>query len=318
MASKWKMKAVELIIGLAFTNNRYVPLDEAIERSPADAAIYDAVKRRFCSSVEKDDLFRTMRTAAHLRLSLDEKTIWPQYEKQLRELNKKSTLFIHDYKLGSISEDFEVVKDLLTHLKHTPKPPRVASKFPIYITSEQQMLNWASLETSEQFFTLYYDGVMPDELLYELTRSGYGFGKKLEYDITKSCYDESQFFDVILPQIFKQVIFSRSYCLKISLKYDNDFFKLKGWDKIIDLFNCYSVSLYRSVPKEKILEIVKDDSLYSFVRKLPEKATLKSYLTDKERARGVFNLIRDKNYELFSDFYECHQVKFEGGKFVNA
>ena len=57
--------------------------------------------------------------------------------------------------------------------------------------------------------------------------------------------------------------------------------------------------------------------LYGFVSNLPEKAILKNYNTDKIRARKAFSIIRDKNYELFKDFYECHQVSFKGGNFCN-
>ena len=225
--------------GLAFSNNRYIALPEEIEIQKPDASIYDVLKKRFSSSREKENLFASMRTAAHLRLSLDGNNLWDKVDKQLSEINKKSTLFIHDYTLGSINEDFEYVQDVLKQMKTAPMPPRVAAKFPIYITSQDQMLKWASLESSTQFFTLHYDGIMEDELLYELIQSGYGFGKKLEYDITNSCYDEKIFFEEILPKIFRQIIFSRSHLTKISLKYDDDFFKLKGWKEIIDLFNSH-------------------------------------------------------------------------------
>lgn len=304
--------------GLAFSNNRYIALPEEIECRVPDTSIYDFLKTRFCSSREKEELFRSMRTAAHLRLSLDGNTLWDKVDKQLGEINKKSILFIHDYTLGSINEDFEYVKEVLKQMRTAPIQPRIAAKFPIYITSGEQMLKWASLESSTQFFTLYYDGIMEDELLYELIQSGYGFGKKLEYDITNSCYDEKFFFEEVLPKIFRQIIFSRSHLTKISLKYDDDFFKLKGWKEIIDLFNSFAVSLFDSVSSEKLQKILADDSMYSFVKNLPEKAILKTFVTDRERARKVFSLIRDKNYELFADFYECHQVQYKGGKFVNA
>lgn len=304
--------------GLAFSNNQYIPQEIDIESVVPDVSIYESVSRRFNVSREKEELFNSMYTAAHCRLSLNGNSCWPALEKQFQDLNKKSMLFIHDYNLGSIKDDYEIVKDLLKGMKQYPLAARVASKFPIYIISDEQMLKWASLPSSSQFFTLCYDGVFPDEVLYELIKSGYGFNKKLEYNITKSCYDEQKFFEQILPQIFRQIIFSRSYRIKILLRYDEDFFKPRGWDKIINLFNSYAVSLYDSVSPEKLQKILRDDSLYSFVKRLPEKALLKSYPTDRARAREVFNLIREKNYELFSDFYECHQVQYQGGKFVNV
>lgn len=304
--------------GLAFANNHYIPQDIDIEMTPPDPSIYDSVKNRFSCSAEKEDIFHSMRVGAHIRLSLDGKKVWNQFNRQLHNLNQKSTLFIHDYSLGYIEDDYYVVKDILTHMKQYPQEARIAAKFPINITSNEQMIKWASLPSAAQFFTLCYDGVFPDDVLYELIQSGYGFDKKLEYNITKSCYNEQVFFEQILPQIFRHIIFSRSYRIKILLKYDEDFFKAQGWDKIINLFNSYMVSLYDSVSPEHFQKIIKDDSLYSFVKNLPEKATLKSYPTDRARAREVFNLMREKNYDLFTDFYECHQVEYKGGKFVNA
>ena len=304
--------------GLAFSNNNYISLNEKIEATVPDTSIYEATKRRFSSSGLWEDMYITMRSAAHLRLSLDGINIWSNFEKQLDNPKKYNTLFLHDYTLGSIREDYEIVKDLLKQFKQNPNEARIAAKFPIQVTSEQQMLNWASIPSSFNFFTLAYNGIIPDEVIYELAQHNYSFGKKLEYDITSACYNEENFFNKVLPQIFKQVIFSRSHRLKISLKYDEDFFKEKGWNKIIDLFNSYAVSLYDSVSKEKLKLILRDDSLYSFVKKMPEKATLKTYITDRSKAREVFNLIREKNYDLFTDFYECHQVEFIGGKFINA
>lgn len=68
--------------------------------------------------------------------------------------------------------------------------------------------------------------------------------------------------------------------------------------------------------------IVPYDSLYSFARSFSPVETYKFHfqqienqLHTKEEAKQLFQFVREKNYELFKDFYECHQVKLTGGKF---
>ena len=305
--------------GLAFSNNKYVPLDIDIEKVIPDISIYKSNKLRFCSSVEKEDYYNVMNNAIHCRLSLDGKNLWSDFSSQLPVIKTKSNLFIHDFTLGHIDGDYEIINDLLSKMRQTFSKARLAAKYPIEITDPSEILKWSQINSSSLFFTLSYNGILPDEVIYELTKNNFAIGKKIEYDITNLCFDENHFFNYDLPQIFKQIIFLRSHYIKISLKYDEDFLIQKGWKEIIDLLNSFSCSLFdANLTKERLDSILKDDSLYGFVSNLPEKAFLKNYNTDKIRARKAFSIVRDKNYELFKDFYECHQVFFKGGYFVNG
>ncbi len=220
--------------------------------------------------------------------------------------------------IGGINLTAEDIKELLLKMRQTFSKARLAAKYPIEIRKPDEILKWSQINSSSLFFTLSYNGILPDEVIYELIKNDFAIGKKLEYDITNLCYNENHFFNYDLPQIFKQIIFSRSHYVKILLKYDVDFLIQKGWKEIIDLLNSFSCSLFDSgLSKDRLDLILKDDSLYGFVSNLPEKAILKNYNTDKIRARKAFSIIRDKNYELFKDFYECHQVSFKGGNFCN-
>lgn len=304
--------------GLAFSNNNYIPLDNNIEKMIPDISIYQPTKIRFCSSSEKEEYYNIMNHAIHCRLSLDGKTIWNDFSSQLPVIKTKSTLFIHDFNLGHIDGDYETIKELLLKMRQTFSKARLAAKYPIEIRKPDEILKWSQINSSSLFFTLSYNGILSDEVIYELIKNDFAIGKKLEYDITNLCYNENHFFNYDLPQIFKQIIFSRSHYVKILLKYDEDFLIQKGWKEIIDLLNSFSCSLFDSgLSKDRLDLILKDDSLYGFVSNLPEKAILKNYNTDKIRARKAFSIIRDKNYELFKDFYECHQVSFKGGNFCN-
>ena len=54
--------------------------------------------------------------------------------------------------------------------------------------------------------------------------------------------------------------------------------------------------------------------VYSF----KENPVLDKYIFSKEDARQLFQLVRENNYEVFDDFYNCHLVKLEKGEFVRC
>ena len=56
--------------------------------------------------------------------------------------------------------------------------------------------------------------------------------------------------------------------------------------------------------------------MYQYASSLLEDETIKSTFTKKE-VRDLFQLVREKNYKCFKDFYECNLVIFKGGKFIN-
>lgn len=67
--------------GHAFSGDRYIPLDESIEKIVPDTSIYEKNRLIFGSTNRLVAAFDVMMRASHLRLSLDGKTIWPDYEK---------------------------------------------------------------------------------------------------------------------------------------------------------------------------------------------------------------------------------------------
>ncbi len=101
---------------------------------------------------------------------------------------------------------------------------------------------------------------------------------------------------------------------KILLKYEEDFFVDKRWERLIDFFNHFmSSALAMSTHFFDIT--IKYDSLYSFAFKLKDfdRTTTGNYTT-KSEARELFNFVREKNYEVFENFYEGHTVKLIGGE----
>lgn len=59
------------------------------------------------------------------------------------------------------------------------------------------------------------------------------------YNFTYGCSSEDDFVERVLPQIYKQVLFLRSYKIKILLNIDNEFFKTRELLNLMKLINCY-------------------------------------------------------------------------------
>ncbi len=55
-----------------------------------------------------------MQNSAHIRLSLDEKTIWPEYEKTLNFAPKTRSFFFYDYDLNKIENSAEEIKKIIS------------------------------------------------------------------------------------------------------------------------------------------------------------------------------------------------------------
>ena len=112
-------------------------------------------------------------------------------------------------------------------------------------------------------------------------------------------------------------MFLRMHRVKVSLKYESNFFLDPQWERLLRLFECFA-STAQTLKDEKFRLKMKYDSLYSFVCSFKEQPFLKKYIFSKNEARELFQLVRESNYEVFDDFYNCHLVKLEKGEFVRC
>lgn len=300
--------------GLAFSNGIYAPLEEDIERCKPDVYIYDRYKDVFCNNLINKRTFNTMQRAEHLRLSLDGKTIWKDFEKQIQITSKTFTLFFHDYNLNEISDSFEAITDLINTMTKQVGGRRIAMKFPVQVNNGKDLLKWSSINCSAKNFSLQYNGVMDDGLFVEfIDKEMRSVSRQMDYVITASSYDENDFIEHHLTQIFRQVIYSRSKRVPILLKYEDNFFKDKRWEKAIDLISCFANSGF-GIEKDLYNRSIKYDSMFKFAKSLKEKPIYKIHKFSRQDARDVFQFVRERHYETFKDFYECHNVQLKGGK----
>jgi hypothetical protein len=137
---------------------------------------------------------------------------------------------------------------------------------------------------------------------------------QMEYHVTDARYDENHFTTFLLPQILRQVIFSRSYRVSFSLTYDEGYFKDPMWEEVIRLFNFYHTS-FLGETEAVFYKKIEDDTLFDFAAHTMKRpyGTYGSDAMTVEQVRKIFQFVREHNYPLFKDFYEC-SARSLGGK----
>jgi hypothetical protein len=304
--------------GLAFSNNKYFPLPLEIERMRPDTSLYEKAAGLILGDMSgnRKKIYRNMIEAEHCRISLDGKTVWPDYPRQFRSITSARNLMLHDYDLGAIDGGFETVKYILSRARNDGWATKVGMKFPVQTSDSQSLLNWSSINTNSTFYSLRYDGVIDDDAFLEWVgriRQKAVFNQ-IEYHVTASRYTADHFIENLLPKIFRQVIISRSYYVFFTLIYDDDFFPDKQWCDVLRLFNFYHNS-YSGVPQTTFLNKVNEDTLFDFAAasdKMP-RHYYHGKAMSKDEIRNTFAFVREKHPSLFTDFYECNAKKL-GGK----
>lgn len=302
--------------GLAFSNNVYNPLPLEIEKQRPDTEIYAKMEPiiKGTTSGARNKIFQNMMTAEHCRISLDGKTVWKDYPSQFKYLAGARNLMLHDYDLGAIEGGFETVQKILSKARTDGWATKVGMKFPVQVKDGKELLKWSSLNSNSTFYSLRYIGVMDDDTFNEWVstcrqRAVYS---QMEYHVTAPWYDPNDFIENLLPKIFRQVIISRSYRVFFSLKYDEGFFPDPRWENVIRLFNYYHNS-YSGEPLSRYFNMIADDTMFDFASK--SQTVPKSYygeVFNKDQIREIFAFVREFNYPLFKDFYECTAEKLGG------
>lgn len=289
--------------GMAFHPGLYVPLDIDIETSVPDTSIYYRMQKPFCSNKGLTSFFKTMMKANHLRFSLDGKTIWPSYEKQLNVTDSRTAIFIHDYDLGKVEGAQDLLRDLLKDFSTAGDGQRIGMKFPIQTYTDEELLDWASFKPMGRYFSVQFNGLLKAGTLKELMdiTKGTSSMRQLTYDPTYGC-DYDTFINERIFDVFHQASFLHTARIKIPLIYDKKFFRDERWARIIDLFNYYQGALLRMSKARAELKRGRD-SLYNFACMLQDRNRCEDYMTQSE-ARELFQFVRENNYELFREFYE--------------
>jgi hypothetical protein len=304
--------------GLAFSQNKYQPLPIEIERMRPDTSIYSKMESKILgpATSERRKIYNNMIEAEHCRLSLDGKTIWPEYTKQFKNLKQARNLMFHDYDLGAVDGAFEEVQRLLARARTDGWATRVGMKFPIQLSNGADLLRWSTLRANSTFYSVRFNGVIDNQSFQEWVERQYekSVYTQMEYHVTDARYDENHFTTCLLPQILKQVIFSRRYRVSFSLTYDEGYFSDPRWEEVIRLFNFYHTS-FMGETEAVFYKKIEQDTLFDFAKNTMQRP-YGSYGSDAmsvAQVRKIFEFVREHNYPLFKDFYECN-ARSIGGK----
>lgn len=298
--------------GLAFSDMLYNPLDVNIERLQPDKSIYNIYKNQFTKNHEYTTAWGVMNNALHFRLSLDGATIWNEFDKQFTIVPTTRTLFIHDFNVTAINQAEDIIYDLLAQMSLMHSGMRIAFKFPLQVYTEDELWRWAQFNPSSAYYPMQFIGVMDDaaiaDFCEEFQRTA--IGRQFIYMATGSSYDENEFIEKYLPRIYRQILYLRSAQIRFSLRYEENFFKDKRWEKLFALFNSFIAQGYNN-------KQIYYNSLYNFVKCFNKPASIFHRAISVDEARDLFNMVREASPETFEDFYKCKKVVCQGGKLIN-
>ena len=291
--------------GRAFSS-KYMPLKDEIEETIPDVHLYDRYANIF-TGLNKG-AFKAMQNATHVRASYDEINVAPDLAIQINASLKlsRTTLIFHDYNLSYQPHSLEVIRNIIREYKARSKETLfIGAKFPIQINNDQQLIEWLSFETSAKFYTLQINNIMNDESFNLLLQQSANKCNNFEYIITSTSSSEDDFIINKLPIIYKQLLISQNQGKRILLKYEDDFFMDKRWEKVIDYLNVFNGARAGNIQRKRSetpITLYKFVKNWSYFEKMNKTYGRQPYKI--EEIREIFQLVREKNYDVFKMFYE--------------
>lgn len=289
--------------GRAFSSTKYKPLPLEIEIMRPDISLYNKVQIPHLNKNVVRSAVNTMRRAEHIRLSLDEKTIWPDWEKQLRRDSNCFGIIFHDSNLAEIEGAFELIKNNINSIITHANGRRIGSKFPIITTTENEFIDWYSLPAMGSYYYLQHNGILTTNIIPHIQKVHQP--EQISVNITaNTTYESFINNDIIL--LFQSILDLRRVGIVFPLIYDKGFFTDSRWVNVIDLicqFNNRFVLKYKD--RDYLTRVAPYETLYSYVKKLVEDEKNYGYTTRrKDKYSNLFQFVRENNYDLFKLFYE--------------
>lgn len=312
--------------GRAFSVNKYIQMPLDIEEMKPDKTLYLPMKDYFCSFFTKDfgstkaiqNLYKLLYEATDVRFSLNGSNVWENYEKQIYYKNDSTTnLIIHDYNPLEISDIHYAIKNVLQNVKNN-RFKRVGVKYPVSIyNNDSRIFKWLDYKLIPEMFNIELEGICSDEFFFELCSSinNKAIFSNSFYNLTENYPGDENFLKEKMPHLYHQIVFLCNNGIRIPLIYDKEVFSNPQIGKVLSLFVMFlanSNSKWRSRHRDEY-------SLYRYIRESTNASLRTNYYNqyglNKNDIRNLFTFIKDNNYDLFKDFYECHIVKLEGGNF---
>jgi hypothetical protein len=139
---------------------------------------------------------------------------------------------------------------------------------------------------------------------------------RIKYDVTFGVESAQDFIEKRMRNVFRQMVFLRSHLKYLTLIYSASILLDPQWIVVFSLWNAYFSST-KTIPKDAYDIVMEKDCFFRFIKKINERDRRFTVVKNSvEEMREMFKFVHDINYEVFADFYNCHNVKYEGGEFV--
>lgn len=297
--------------GRAFDGKDYKPLPLEIEAMRPDISLYSKLNPQKIKGFSSSAL-STMRRAEHIRLSLDGKTIWKNFEKQFRHDNDCYGVIFHDYNLNQIKGAYELIsQELPSWIKHS-LGRKVGMKFPIQVDNKEDMCKWVKLPPMSTYFSLCHKGIIDNSYIPELAEIRNHSNAVWQASMDVSDLSQEDLINGGIQRIFRTIINLRSYRIVFPLIYNEASLTDNNWKMVMKLINRYNNHLVIGNDAEFFKRVEPFETLYSFCYSSIKSTQIKEPLLSKESIQSIFQFVRENNYELFKDFYE-----YRGGEIRN-
>ena len=158
--------------GRAFNPDKYSSLESKIERTIPNMHLYDRYLDKFGPTQSDTQQIKRILNCAHVRLELNEKPLTLNQLLQIMNTGKYTGIIFHDYDLARIKEAYDIIYDISSTRHFIGKkglnPYPIGNKFPIMVNSSEELQEWLKITTIPGLFFLQYNGLMDNEVLYNL------------------------------------------------------------------------------------------------------------------------------------------------------
>ena len=291
--------------GKAFQGSVYKPLPLEVEMCQPDIGLYNNIKFSYKFTPSDAKSFQVMKNAIHLRLSLDGRTIWPDFRRQLLRDRGRSGLIFHDDNLEQIPDVIPLITDLTNELLSI-QARRIGNKYPIQVNTEERYLAWLQFLAINKYYSIQYNGIPRQEYLEEIA-STTAHSRRLAQTVQKvtanTTYDKYITQDIV--SIMRNSAILCTHTAQIPLTFDDTFFIDKRWADVTWIIQQYINFLTSSViRKDQYTRVIPYETLFNYYKNVLKNPLINPYKIKKQFIQETFQFVRENNYELFTLFYK--------------
>lgn len=292
--------------GRAFDGGEYKPLPNDIDFLRPNTDLYSKIESQIPKNITTKNQIGVMRRAEHIRLSLDGKTIHPDWQKQLRQNGNHYGLIFHDYNLGAVDGAYDFIKNNLENIIPNVGGRRIGMKFPAQLNTEEDLCKWLALSPLGSYFFLQYNGILTTNHIADFKELRPRSSSQIQtsVNITRNI-DYETFITTGIVQVLKTLLDLRRELIIFPLIYDTDFFMDKRWEEITKLICSFNHwNQIRIDDKDFVKRIMPFNTFYDYMKNMTYEDWFYGSNYPKEKAQELFQFVREQNYELFVLFYE--------------